>query len=170
MPTTLQAQQERISTAVTDIDGNMLLNVWTELDYRWDVCQVTKGSHIEHVVCTRNLLFNIYFDFLFEEEISIFNFCNSGVDPVVLVVSLGLGGHRLNTRFNRRCAVCVDLQQFNSIDTGRSETSLQAKDDSRPKHLRVTVKFSLPFVNCDCALGFFVRGLDQMGLGKRDGS
>ncbi|GBO35554.1 hypothetical protein AVEN_135865-1 [Araneus ventricosus] len=34
MPTTLQAQQERISAAVTDTDGNMLLNVWTELDYR----------------------------------------------------------------------------------------------------------------------------------------
>ncbi|GBL95107.1 hypothetical protein AVEN_188840-1 [Araneus ventricosus] len=36
MPTTLQALQERITAAVTDIDGNMLLIVWTELDYRWD--------------------------------------------------------------------------------------------------------------------------------------
>ncbi|GBL75569.1 hypothetical protein AVEN_154903-1 [Araneus ventricosus] len=37
MPTTLYALQEHITAAVTDIDGNMLLNVWTELDYRWDV-------------------------------------------------------------------------------------------------------------------------------------
>ncbi|GBN23572.1 hypothetical protein AVEN_144157-1 [Araneus ventricosus] len=29
--------QQRITAAVTGINGNMLLNVWTELDYRWDV-------------------------------------------------------------------------------------------------------------------------------------
>ncbi|GBM96310.1 hypothetical protein AVEN_6823-1 [Araneus ventricosus] len=55
MPTTLQALQERITVAVTEIDGNMLLNVWTELDYRWDVCRVTKGAHIE--LCTRFVVF-----------------------------------------------------------------------------------------------------------------
>ncbi|GBN47082.1 hypothetical protein AVEN_180382-1 [Araneus ventricosus] len=49
MPTTLQALQERITAAVTDIDGNMLLNVWTELDYSWDVCRVAKSAHIEHL-------------------------------------------------------------------------------------------------------------------------
>ncbi|GBN69730.1 hypothetical protein AVEN_88080-1 [Araneus ventricosus] len=49
MPTTLQALKERIAAAVTDIHGNMLLNVWTELDYRWDVCRVTKCAHIEHL-------------------------------------------------------------------------------------------------------------------------
>ncbi|GBN50684.1 hypothetical protein AVEN_95043-1 [Araneus ventricosus] len=49
MPTTLQALQERITASVTDIDGNMLLNAWTELDCRWDVCRVTKGAHIEHL-------------------------------------------------------------------------------------------------------------------------
>ncbi|GBL86594.1 Tyrosine-protein phosphatase non-receptor type 4, partial [Araneus ventricosus] len=49
MPTTLQALQERITAAVTDIDGNMLLDVWTELDYRWDVCRVTKDARIEHL-------------------------------------------------------------------------------------------------------------------------
>jgi len=32
-------------TAVTDIDGNMLLNVWME----FDTCQVTKGAHIAHL-------------------------------------------------------------------------------------------------------------------------
>ncbi|GBN65570.1 hypothetical protein AVEN_232475-1 [Araneus ventricosus] len=49
MPTKLQALQERITDAVTDIDGNMVLNVWTELDYRWDVCRVTKNAHFEHL-------------------------------------------------------------------------------------------------------------------------
>ncbi|GBM95698.1 hypothetical protein AVEN_93187-1 [Araneus ventricosus] len=49
MPTTLRALQERIHAAVTDIDGNMLLEVWTELYYRLDVCQETKGAHIEHL-------------------------------------------------------------------------------------------------------------------------
>ncbi|GBM04721.1 hypothetical protein AVEN_44852-1 [Araneus ventricosus] len=49
MPTTLQALQERITAAVTDMDRNMLLNDWTGLDYRWDVCRVTKGAHIEHL-------------------------------------------------------------------------------------------------------------------------
>ncbi|GBO22196.1 hypothetical protein AVEN_167188-1 [Araneus ventricosus] len=49
IPTTLQALQERVTAPETDIDGNMLLNVWTELDYRCDTCQVTKGAHIEHL-------------------------------------------------------------------------------------------------------------------------
>ncbi|GBM90309.1 hypothetical protein AVEN_148622-1, partial [Araneus ventricosus] len=49
MPTTLHALQERITAAVMDIDGTMLLNVWMELDDRWDVCRVTKGAHIEHL-------------------------------------------------------------------------------------------------------------------------
>jgi hypothetical protein len=49
MPTTLQELRERITAAVTDIDRNMLSNVWTKLDYRLDVCRVTKGAHIEHL-------------------------------------------------------------------------------------------------------------------------
>ena len=28
----------------------MLRPVWTELDYRIDICRVTKGSHIEHIL------------------------------------------------------------------------------------------------------------------------
>ncbi|GBO10891.1 hypothetical protein AVEN_251314-1 [Araneus ventricosus] len=38
---------------------------------------------------------------------------------------------------------------FNSIDTGPSHTSLQAKDDSRPKRPNVTLKFPPPFVKRD---------------------
>ena len=28
---------------------NMLVRVWQEMEYRFNVCRVTKGSHIEHL-------------------------------------------------------------------------------------------------------------------------
>jgi hypothetical protein len=31
-----------------DIDSLMLTRVWQELEYRIDVCRVTRGAHIEH--------------------------------------------------------------------------------------------------------------------------
>jgi hypothetical protein len=36
-------------TAVSAIDSQMLKRVWQELDYRSDICRVTKGGHIEHL-------------------------------------------------------------------------------------------------------------------------
>jgi hypothetical protein len=33
----------------SSVDKDMLRSVWTELDYRIDICCVTKGSHIEHL-------------------------------------------------------------------------------------------------------------------------
>jgi hypothetical protein len=39
----------RIVTAVKDIDAPMLTRVWKELEYRIDVCRVTRGAHIEHL-------------------------------------------------------------------------------------------------------------------------
>jgi hypothetical protein len=35
--------------AVAAIDSQMLQRVWQELDYRIDICRVTKGEHIEHL-------------------------------------------------------------------------------------------------------------------------
>jgi hypothetical protein len=35
--------------AVAAIDRQMLQRVWQELDYRTDICRVTKGGHIEHL-------------------------------------------------------------------------------------------------------------------------
>jgi hypothetical protein len=35
--------------AVAAIDRQMLQRVWQELDYRIDICRVTKGGHIEHL-------------------------------------------------------------------------------------------------------------------------
>jgi len=37
---------------ITSIETNaadMLQTVWNELDYRDDVCRITKGAHIEHL-------------------------------------------------------------------------------------------------------------------------
>ncbi|GBM03683.1 hypothetical protein AVEN_134911-1 [Araneus ventricosus] len=58
MPTTLQTLQERITATVTDIDENMLLNVWTEQDYRW-IFDSSKGI-IFSIVLALFLLRQLY--------------------------------------------------------------------------------------------------------------
>jgi hypothetical protein len=40
---------QRIMAAVDTIDVDMLQRVWQELDYRFDVCRVTRGRHMEHL-------------------------------------------------------------------------------------------------------------------------
>jgi len=49
MPCNLPQLRQRIMEAVAAIDCQMLQHVWQELDYRIDVCHVTKGGHIEHL-------------------------------------------------------------------------------------------------------------------------
>ena len=39
----------RIRTAIETTTADMLQTVWNELDYRVDVCRITKGAHIEHL-------------------------------------------------------------------------------------------------------------------------
>jgi hypothetical protein len=39
----------RIRTATETITTDMLQTVWNDLDYRVDVCRITKGAHIEHL-------------------------------------------------------------------------------------------------------------------------
>jgi hypothetical protein len=39
----------RIVAAVRNIDAPMLTRVWQELEYRIDVCRVTRGAHIEYL-------------------------------------------------------------------------------------------------------------------------
>ena len=34
---------------IETITADMLQTVWNELDYRVDVCRITKGAHIEHL-------------------------------------------------------------------------------------------------------------------------
>ena len=49
LPQNVRELQDRIRAVVQTIDGNMLKRVWQELDYRIDICRVTKGAHIEHL-------------------------------------------------------------------------------------------------------------------------
>jgi hypothetical protein len=49
MPNYLPQLRQRIVEAVAAIDRQMLQRVWQELDYRIDMCCVTKGGHIEHL-------------------------------------------------------------------------------------------------------------------------
>ena len=49
MPRDLPQLQQRIVEAVAAIDRQMLQRVWQELDYRIDICRVTRGGHIEHL-------------------------------------------------------------------------------------------------------------------------
>jgi len=39
----------RIRISTETITADMLQTVWSELDYRVDVCRITKGAHIEHL-------------------------------------------------------------------------------------------------------------------------
>jgi hypothetical protein len=56
---------QRITTAVASVNEDMLRCVLKELDYRVDICRVTKISHVEHQLlshinleaCTKNMYF-----------------------------------------------------------------------------------------------------------------
>jgi len=45
----LQDFRNRITVAVALVDRDMLTRVWNEMDYRIDVCRITKGGQIEHL-------------------------------------------------------------------------------------------------------------------------
>lgn len=47
MPNDIAELKDRIIIAVNSIERDMLGRVWQELDFRVDVCRVTKGAHIE---------------------------------------------------------------------------------------------------------------------------
>ena len=49
LPRDLAELKSRIIAAVKNIDAPMLTRVWQELEYRIDVCRVTRGAHIEHL-------------------------------------------------------------------------------------------------------------------------
>ena len=49
LPVSLNELKQRITTAFASVDEDMIRSVWTELDYRIDICRVTKCSHIEHL-------------------------------------------------------------------------------------------------------------------------
>jgi hypothetical protein len=48
-PVSIPDLKNRIEAAVATITPDLLIRVWQELDYRLDVCRVTKGAHTEHL-------------------------------------------------------------------------------------------------------------------------
>jgi len=49
LPASIPELKVRIRTDIQTITADMLQTVWNELDYRVDVCRITKGAHIEHL-------------------------------------------------------------------------------------------------------------------------
>jgi hypothetical protein len=49
LPASIPELKVRNRTATENITADMLQTVWNELDYRVDVCRISKGSHIEHL-------------------------------------------------------------------------------------------------------------------------
>jgi hypothetical protein len=47
-----------IIAAVNNIDAPMLTRVWQELEYRIDVCRVTRGAHIERLYLLKSFQFS----------------------------------------------------------------------------------------------------------------
>jgi len=48
-PVSLPDLKNKITAAIETITLDLLSRVWQELDYRLDVCRVTKGAHIEYL-------------------------------------------------------------------------------------------------------------------------
>ena len=48
-PPNLRDLRNRITAAVALNDREMLTLMWNEMDYRIDVCRITKGVQIEHL-------------------------------------------------------------------------------------------------------------------------
>jgi len=48
-PVSIPDLKNRITAAVETITPDLLSKAWQELDYRLDVCRVTKGAYIEHL-------------------------------------------------------------------------------------------------------------------------
>jgi hypothetical protein len=53
LSTDLADLKARIIAAVKNIDAPMLTRAWQELEYRIDVCRVTRGAHIEHLYLSK---------------------------------------------------------------------------------------------------------------------
>ena len=49
LPASIPQLKVRIRTAIETITADMLQTVCNELDYRVDVCRITKGAHIERL-------------------------------------------------------------------------------------------------------------------------
>jgi len=49
LPASIPELKVQIRTATETITADMLETVWNELEYRVDVCRITKDAHIDHL-------------------------------------------------------------------------------------------------------------------------
>jgi len=49
LPARIPEMKVTIRTAIETITADMLQTVWNELDYRVDVCRITKGANLEQL-------------------------------------------------------------------------------------------------------------------------
>ena len=49
LPASIPELKARIRTAIETITADMLQTVWNELDYRVDVCRITKAAYTEYL-------------------------------------------------------------------------------------------------------------------------
>jgi len=49
LPASIPEWKVRIGTATETITADMLQTFWNELNYRVDVCRITKGAYMEHL-------------------------------------------------------------------------------------------------------------------------
>ena len=49
LPASIPELKVQIRPAIETITADMLQTVWNEIDYRVDVCRITKDAHIEHL-------------------------------------------------------------------------------------------------------------------------
>jgi len=49
LPASIPELKVRIRIAIETITADMLQTVWNELDYRVDVCRITKGAYKIHI-------------------------------------------------------------------------------------------------------------------------
>jgi hypothetical protein len=47
LPANATELRTRITAAVAEMTPEMLHSVWQDIDYRWDICHITNGSHIQ---------------------------------------------------------------------------------------------------------------------------
>ena len=49
LPASLEDLRTRITETVATIDADVSRRIWDEITYRWDICRLTRGNHIEHL-------------------------------------------------------------------------------------------------------------------------
>jgi hypothetical protein len=49
LPASFEELLAHIPEAVATIDVDIIHRIWDEIAYRWDICRVTRGNHIEHL-------------------------------------------------------------------------------------------------------------------------